>query len=271
MSPPERGSQITCRPRHANCWCAKVQTAALRIATYNVHGCRGGDGRLDPERIARVIEACRADAVALQELDAGQERSRGLDQTAFLAERLDMAFSFTPARKAGAGHFGNAWLSKKPHEAVHFSTLPGLPRVEPRAAQWIRLEADWGTVHLINTHLGLTRQEQALQTQALLGGEWLTSPEMGVHVVLCGDLNFTARTAAHLALQQVLRDAQLCLPGRPRPTFPALWPLLRIDHVFVSGTLEVTGAEVPTGLARVASDHRPLLVEVRPKRPEKEA
>jgi endonuclease/exonuclease/phosphatase family metal-dependent hydrolase len=248
-----------------------VQTCGLRIATYNVHGCRGGDGRLDPARIARVIEACRADAVALQELDAGQERSRGLDQTAFLAERLDMAFSFTPARKAGAGHFGNAWLSKKPHEAVRFSTLPGLPRVEPRAAQWIRLEAEWGTVHLLNTHLGLTRQEQAIQTEALLGEDWLANPEMGSDIVLCGDFNFTARTGAHLALTRMLRDAQLCLPRRPRPTFPALWPLLRIDHVFVSRNLEVTSAEVPNGLARVASDHRPLLVEIRPKHPEARA
>jgi endonuclease/exonuclease/phosphatase family metal-dependent hydrolase len=242
-----------------------VPTSGLRIATYNVHGCRGSDGRLDPRRIGRVIEACRADAVALQELDAGQDRSRGLDQTAFLAEQLDMAFSFTPARKAGNGHFGNAWLSKRPHEAVRFSTLPGLPRLEPRAAQWIRLDAGWGTLHLINTHLGLTREEQSLQTEALLGSEWLGNPEMGDDIVLCGDLNFTARTGAHLAIQRVLKDAQLSLPRRPRPTFPALWPMLRIDHVFVSKTLEVTRAEVPAGLARLASDHRPLHVEIRRK------
>jgi endonuclease/exonuclease/phosphatase family metal-dependent hydrolase len=240
-----------------------VESPGLRIATYNVHGCRGGDGRLDPGRIARVIDACRVDAVALQELDAGQARSRGLDQTAFLAEELDMAFSFTPARKAGEGHFGNAWLSKKPHEAVQFSTLPGLPTREPRAAQWIRLEADWGAVHLINTHLGLTRQEQSMQIEALLGTKWLRNPEMGSDIVLCGDFNFTARTGTHMALQRVLADAQLSVHRRPLPTFPALWPVMRIDHVFVSQTLEVRLAEVPSGLARVASDHRPLLVEIR--------
>jgi endonuclease/exonuclease/phosphatase family metal-dependent hydrolase len=241
----------------------------LRIATYNVHGCRGGDGRLDPSRIARVIEACRADVVALQELDAGQKRSRGLDQTAFLAERLDMAFSFTPARQVGEGHFGNALLSREPHEAIRFANLPGLTPGEPRAAQWVALEAPWGRLHLINTHLGLTEREQTLQTQALLGPEWLSSPEMGTDVVLCGDLNFTPRTRPHSALSRVMRDAQMCSNHRPFATFPALWPILRIDHVFVSSRLEVMRAEVPAGLARLASDHRPLLVEIRPGREER--
>lgn len=48
---------------------------------------------------------------------AGVQAS-GLRIATYNAEQLDMAFSFTPARKAGNGHFGNAWLSKGPHEAV---------------------------------------------------------------------------------------------------------------------------------------------------------
>jgi len=40
----------------------------LRIATYNVHRCRGLDGRTRPDRIAAVLQAIGADIVALQEV-----------------------------------------------------------------------------------------------------------------------------------------------------------------------------------------------------------
>ncbi len=51
----------------------------LRIMTYNVHGCIGMDGKLSPERIARVIARYSPDVVALQELDVGRTRSDGVD------------------------------------------------------------------------------------------------------------------------------------------------------------------------------------------------
>src|SRR5712671_616297 len=40
----------------------------LRIATYNIHRCRGLDGRTRPERIAAVLKSIDADVVALQEV-----------------------------------------------------------------------------------------------------------------------------------------------------------------------------------------------------------
>jgi endonuclease/exonuclease/phosphatase family metal-dependent hydrolase len=39
----------------------------LRVLSWNVHGCVGGDGRFDPERVARVIERHRPDVALLQE------------------------------------------------------------------------------------------------------------------------------------------------------------------------------------------------------------
>ena len=50
---------------------------------------------------------------------------------------------------------------------------------------------------------------------------------------------------------------------RPRRTWPALLPLFRLDHVFVSGDLEVQSFEVPSdNLTRVASDHLPVVVDL---------
>ncbi len=55
-------------------------SATVRVMTYNVHRCVGGDGVRSPLRIARVIAEYRPDVVALQELDVGRARTGGGDQ-----------------------------------------------------------------------------------------------------------------------------------------------------------------------------------------------
>ncbi|HEU5396499.1 MAG TPA: alkaline phosphatase family protein, partial [Verrucomicrobiae bacterium] len=74
----------------------RSQTHHLRIMTYNVHGCRGMDGRISPMRIARVIERADADIVALQELDFGRVRSQRHDQPNLIAAALGMSAQFCP-------------------------------------------------------------------------------------------------------------------------------------------------------------------------------
>jgi endonuclease/exonuclease/phosphatase family metal-dependent hydrolase len=60
-----------------------------------------------------------------------------------------------------------------------------------------------------------------------------------------------------------LRDAQKFGPARkPKATFPSGLPFLRLDHVFLSHTFDVTRAEtLRTQEARIASDHLPLFVD----------
>jgi len=47
----------------------------IRIMTYNIHHGAGIDGKVDIDRIAKVIARENADIVALQEVDRGVERS----------------------------------------------------------------------------------------------------------------------------------------------------------------------------------------------------
>jgi endonuclease/exonuclease/phosphatase family metal-dependent hydrolase len=63
-----------------------------------------------------------------------------------------------------------------------------------------------------------------------------------------------------------LRDAQLSGSfGEPLATFHTRAPVLRLDHIFVTPSVEVVAAApVRTPLARVASDHFPLMAELRP-------
>jgi hypothetical protein len=52
----------------------------IRILTYNVHNCLGMDVKVSVRRIARVISLYQPDIIALQELDAGRDRSHGIHQ-----------------------------------------------------------------------------------------------------------------------------------------------------------------------------------------------
>lgn len=246
-----------------------VEPKVLRIMTYNVHSCLGMDGKLSPERVARVIARYAPDVVALQELDVGRARTEGMDQAQLIARYLEMDFHFHPALHVEEERYGDAILTHLPMRLVKAGPLPGLPDkpyLEPRGALWVAIEVDGGEVQVLNTHLGLLGKERMVQAEALLGPEWLGHPDCAEDaVVLCGDFNALPWSKVCRRLRSRLDDAQIELDHhRPRSTFFGRFPIARIDHVFVGPGLEVVDVEVPdSDLVRVASDHLPLIVELR--------
>jgi endonuclease/exonuclease/phosphatase family metal-dependent hydrolase len=179
-----------------------------------------------------------------------------------------MGFHFHPAWELQEERYGNAVLSRFPVNVIRKGTLPGYPRrpnAEPRGALWVELTIGDQRVQLINTHLGLARGERLLQVEGLLGPLWLAHPTCGPPTVLCGDFNATPLSAAYARICSMLEDAQRRLKGhRPRATWFSGRPINRIDHVFISPDVDVCRVEVPfTELARLASDHLPLVVELK--------
>ncbi len=256
------------RPRRAGKRVAAAQTDTLRVMTYNVHGCVGMDGKLDAERIARVIARARPDVVALQELDVGRLRSLGMDQAHRIARYLEMEFHFHPAMHLEEERYGDAILTHLPQRLVKAGPLPGLagkPRLEPRGALWVAVDLHGREIQVINTHLGLYPRERAEQAAAQLGDDWLAHEHCRAPVILCGDFNALPSSAVCRRLGSPLRDAQAeAKHHRPQATFSSRLPRMRIDHIFISPGLEVRGIEVPhSELARVASDHLPLIAEIR--------
>ena len=243
-------------------------TISLRVMTYNVHRCVGVDRLLSPQRIAQVIASCHPDIVALQELDVGRARSGHVDQAEVIARDLGMDVHFFPAVRVMEELYGDAILSRWPARLVKGGSLPGftrLPRVEPRGALWSAINVDGNEIQIINTHLGLLGAERMMQAGALLGRDWLGHPECRDPLILLGDFNATPRSRAYRLFTSRLRDAQRTpAVRRAELTFPTRMPALRLDHVFVSRSIEVTSAgTVRTPLARLASDHFPLVVELR--------
>lgn len=243
-------------------------SARLRVMTYNVHGCVGVDRRLDVDRVAAVIAREAPDIVALQELDVGRLRSGGVDQARAIAARLGMNSHFHAAFRVAEEEYGDALLSALPMRLVRAGPLPkpaGVPRLERRGALWtaVRLP-EGGELQAMNTHLGLVPLEQRGQVDALLGRDWAGAEAFARGPsLLLGDFNATSRYAAYRRLTAALRDLQRSFPAEPVRTFPGRLPMLRIDHVFAAGPVRAVEAWAPnTALARAASDHLPLVMDV---------
>ncbi len=245
------------------------ESRRVRVMTYNIRHCLGIDGVLSPERTASVIKAARPDIVALQELDIRRRRTRRVDQVRFLADELGMDVHFHPARHVRDERFGNAIFTRLPSRLVHQAALPTPPhlqRIEPRSALWVAVDLGGVVLNVVNTHMSLLGRDRVVQARALLGPDWLGHPACGDPnpVLLVGDLNASPRSRAYDLLASHLTDCQK-LPAvkRPKRTFPSRFPVIRIDHVFARGAIDVVAIDVPrNGAARLASDHLPVIADL---------
>lgn len=236
----------------------------ISVMSYNVHRCLGTDRRLSPERIADVVAACEPDIVSLQELDVRRSRTGGIDQAAEIARLLEMDMHFHPAYSVVDGEFGDAILTALPNRLVKRGPLPGpmgRPELERRGALWASIKTGSAELQVVNTHLGLLAMERSIQVDTLLGPDWLGNPHCHNSVLLMGDFNAVPRSRAYKRLTRHLDDAT----GRRRhaATFPSRFPLLRLDHIFISGHVTVHSiGPVRNALSTVASDHLPLIADI---------
>ena len=241
--------------------------AGLRVATYNVHGCVGMDGQRSESRIAEVIASMSADVVGLQELDSGRKRSAAIDQAGTIAAQLGWKHFFHPAMRYGDEQYGDAIISRLPLTLTRAAELPGdAPWYcrEKRVALRAEVQTSRGSVHIINSHFGLGRAERIQQAELLVSADWAGSIAPDVPLVLLGDLNSVRTSRAYRIIANALRDVRtLVHPTGAFRTFPTRFPSLAVDHIFVNAALQPTTLSVHrTPLARVASDHFPLVADL---------
>jgi endonuclease/exonuclease/phosphatase family metal-dependent hydrolase len=235
----------------------------MRVMSWNVHGLQGADGRRDPERIARVIEDARPDVAGLQEVGAPFDPDGPADASAALAALTGMECAFGPTLRHARGYaYGNAILSRHPIAAFRTYDL-SVPRREPRGCLRADIDLDGMRLHVFAAHLGLHWRERRRQAAALLSADILRDAALQHPLVLVGDFNsLSGRSAVPRWLRRQLVDCAREARDEA-PTFPSRFPLLRLDHVYVDTALRVLGCEVlRTPLARRASDHLPLIVDL---------
>ena len=255
------GRENTAAPKHPS-------SRLLRVMTYNVHRCIGLDGKASPERIARIIARQEPDIIALQELDAGRHRTHQVNQAERIAQLLRMSHHFHSIITMRQGGYGNAILSRYPMRLVQAVKLPqwrNLRYLEPRGALWVTVDVDGVAVQVINCHLSIWPIERLAQANALVGAKWFANPLCQSPVVFCGDLNAIPGSATYRRLIGALSDSQSAVKmSRIPSTWFSRYPITRLDHIFLSPGIAVQEVRVSrTMLAQAASDHLPLLVEIK--------
>lgn len=235
----------------------------IRIATYNVHKCRGMDRRVSVLRIADVIAELGADIVAVQELlHADDSRGSVLDQAGALGEALGYRFAFGENRKHRGAAYGNATFSRFPitlHENYDITWPRGRERrgclrtdLEMRGGHWL---------HVYNVHMGTGYFERPHQARRLLSNEVLNHAGLSGPRIVVGDFNEWTRGIASQLMGSHFESVDLRLLGR-RHTYPGLFPLLHLDHFYYDDLLRLTAFRLHrTKLALVASDHLPLVAD----------
>jgi endonuclease/exonuclease/phosphatase family metal-dependent hydrolase len=221
---------------------AQFGPEVLRVASYNVHGCRGTDGKKDASRIAGVIEELGADTVGLQEVDYRLD---------YIAQKLGMQAipGLTLARHDGP--FGNALLTRRKVLAVRRLAFT-YSRREPRNALDVEIEVAGEPVRVIVTHLGLWPAERRYQVKKIL--QLIRSTPTCERVVVLGDIN------EWLPLGRPLRWMNALFGRSPvERSFPSRWPLLALDRVWVRPRHALVALKAHrTALAQRASDHLPV-------------
>ncbi len=240
----------------------------MRVLLWNIHkGIGGIDRRYALDRIITVIQHYGPDTVMLQEVDQGVPRSRHDHQAEVLAEQLGFPhLAFGPNVSLKHGCYGNATLSHHPLievENVDLSFSIKKARGALITDIDVRQDGHRLRVHLANVHLGLSGLERRWQVKRLLACPRLAHLHRRSRVLIAGDTNDWAGSLADGHLAQAGYSCATGTGRRALRSFPAWSPAGALDKMFVRGPLSVEHSmRSRLSLARLASDHLPLVVDL---------
>jgi endonuclease/exonuclease/phosphatase family metal-dependent hydrolase len=230
-----------------------METRPLRILSYNIHGRAHRFDRRYLDRIARVIEEARPDAVGLQEVYRGSRHSRFEDQAGAIAARIGMNAWFGPSFEIEGGHFGNAVLTTGEVRASEVVPLPGAG--EPRTLLHSRIVFPAEEIDFYVTHLAAWGRWSRAARSVQISGLLERLKQSNGPFVLVGDLNAPPEapeigTLLAAEMFWVCGDEMACTHRFMRQ---------RIDYVFADpGWTTRSSTVLRTG----PSDHWPVLVEL---------
>ena len=235
---------------------------SLRIATYNVHRCRGIDNRERPSRIVDVLREIDADVIALQEVLSIAGAAREKDQAKYIAEELGVNLVAGENRKLKGGSYGNVVLSRFPLRLVRNHDISVAAR-ERRGCLHTDVDVDGAdTVHVFNVHLGTAYLERRHQGRRLVEEEILSNRELKGARIMLGDFNEWTRGLTTRLMRAHLKSVDVKNYLQRAKTFPGFLPILHLDHIYFEDRLELKGLTVHrTRTSLVASDHLPLVAD----------
>ncbi len=235
----------------------------LHIATYNIHkGFSQFNRRMMVHELRAHLTELNPDIIFLQEVQ-GQHHGHALrhadwpelPQHQFLAENKGWRSAYGENMIYDNGHHGNAILSRFPILHAHNQDVTHL-KFERRGLLHCQISlSEIQTVHCVCVHLSLFGRSRRRQMDALADYiEHLDGP-----LIVAGDFNdwrnhLSLQLAQRLGLQEVFSHED----GRPVRSFPAAFPMFRLDRIYVRG-FSVSHREIHCGPPWSAlSDHAAL-------------
>ena len=227
----------------------------LRIATYNIHkGFSILNRRLVIHELRENLRTLGTDLVFLQEVHGANDQHAArlanwpaAPQYEFLADTVWSEYAYGRNAVYDEGHHGNAILSRFPivssdNEDIssHGYESRGLLHCEIRPPDWPE------ALHCVCVHLGLWGRHRGQQIEKLRRRiERLVPPT--APLVVAGDFNDWRRRVTHqLAHPLNLHEVFELIKGRPARSFPAAFPFMSLDRIYVRG-LKVEDANVHHG------------------------
>ena len=243
---------------------------SLTILTINTHkGFTTFNRRFILPELRDAVRTVGADIVCLQEVlgahDVHALHVEAWPQSShyeFLADSMWNDYAYGRNAVYPEGHHGNAVLSRYPIE--HFENRDiSVGESEKRGLLYCRIAPPGlkTPIHTVCVHLGL--REAHRQAQLKMLGDWVNQLPENEPVLVAGDFNDWRQKANYpLKNRAGLEEIFTRAAGRPARTFPAKFPLLRLDRIYVKNAHASHPATLQLKQWRHLSDHAPLSAEI---------
>jgi endonuclease/exonuclease/phosphatase family metal-dependent hydrolase len=218
-----------------------VSAPPLTVMTVNIHkGFTALNRKFILPELREAVRKVGADLVFLQEvMGTGDRKGRNGDlpdqsHYEFMADEIWPQFAYGRNMVYPKGHHGNAVMSKFP--IVHFQNYDvSIAGPEKRGLLHcaIAVPGQAHDVHAICVHLGLAESHRQQQLDLLCQMVRSEVPD-SAPLIVAGDFNDWRRRAHHLLEREVgLREVFVTAYGESARTFPARFPILSLDRIFV--------------------------------------
>lgn len=248
----------------------KAQGFSFKVLTINTHkGFTTFNRRFILPELREAVRATSADIVFLQEVMGTHaihplhvENWPDSPHYEFLADTMWNDYAYGRNAVYPEGHHGNAVLSRFPIIDYENRDI-SVAGTEKRGVLHCRLQIPDRdqTLHVMCVHLGLRDAHREAQMKMMC--EMIAALPADAPLVVAGDFNdWQIRANKMLKRCANLDEVFSRQYGRPARTFPARFPLLRLDRIYVRNAEASQPTALPMRPWSHLSDHAPLAVEI---------
>jgi endonuclease/exonuclease/phosphatase family metal-dependent hydrolase len=258
---------------HATFTRSSVKPTSFKVLTANVHkGFSLFNRRFILQELREAVREVGADIVLLQEV-LGRHALHAkrianwpsMAQYEFLADTIWPNVAYGRNAVYPDGDHGNALLAKFAIIRHHNHDV-SYGRDEARGLLHVVLATpslNAQTLHVICVHFGLTEAHRSAQLVMMYDLIQRHVPT-DAPLIVAGDFNdWRGQVHRFLEARMNLREVFAQANGNVARTFPARWPLLRLDRIYVRNVTACSPVMLPRQPWSALSDHAPLAAEIR--------